>query len=97
MNLFSYDDPTWVKDFQEALRDLSGEQLLLPPPHRTESTCVVAVAAAEEPDISTLHGSALRTVILRGCTSARRRIPTFEKCTWKAGRSGKSHARPGSH
>jgi hypothetical protein len=64
MKLFSYDDPTWVKDFQEALRDLSGEQLLLPGPDRIEPTCLVAVTPAEEADISTLHGATLRMAIL---------------------------------
>jgi hypothetical protein len=64
MNLYTLDDPVWVKDFQEALRDLMGEQLLLPAPERIEPTCLVAVTPAEEPDIETLHGAALRTVIL---------------------------------
>ena len=65
MDLFSYHDPVWVRDFQEALKDLSGEQLLLPAPERTEPTCVLAVKPAEKPDISTLHGAALRVAILQ--------------------------------
>lgn len=64
MNLFSYHDPVWVRDFQEALKDLSAEQLLLPPPERTEPTYVLAVKPTEAADISTLHGAALRTAIL---------------------------------
>ena len=64
MNLFSYHDPVWVRDFQEALRDLMGEQLLLPAPKGAECSFVCAVAPAEEPDISTLHGAALRLAIL---------------------------------
>ena len=64
MKLFSYDDPTWVKDFQDALRDLSGEQLRLPPPDTAKPTCVLAVTPAEDPDISSLSGAALRTAIL---------------------------------
>jgi len=64
MNILSYDDPIWVKDYQEALRDLMGEQLLLPAPEGAEPSCILAVATAEEPDISTLHGAALRLAIL---------------------------------
>lgn len=64
MNIFSHHDPIWVRDFQEALRDLRGEQLLLPPPEDTEHSCVCAVAPAEEPDISILQGAALRAAIL---------------------------------
>ena len=64
MNILSYDDPIWVKDYQEALRDLMGEQLLLPAPEGAEPSCILAVPPAEEPDISTLHGAALREAIL---------------------------------
>jgi len=65
MNILSYDDPMWVKDYQEALRDLMGEQLLLPAPEGAEPSCVLAVASAEEPDISILHSTALRVSILQ--------------------------------
>jgi hypothetical protein len=65
MDLYSLHDPIWVRDFQEALKDLSGEQLLLPAPERTEPTCVLEVKPAEETDISTLHGGALRSAILQ--------------------------------
>jgi len=41
-----------------------GEQLLLPAPKSAECNCVCAVAPAEERDISTLHGAALRLAIL---------------------------------
>ena len=64
MNILSYDDPIWVKDYQEALRDLMGDQLRLPAPEGAEQGYVLAVAPAEEPDISTLHGAALREAIL---------------------------------
>ena len=64
MDLYSLHDPRWVTDFQEALKELVGDEKLLPPSQLTEPTCVVAVASAEEPDISTLHGAALRTAIL---------------------------------
>ena len=65
MNIFSYHDPTWVEDFQEALKDLMGEQLLLPAPKGAEPSCNLAVAPTEEPDISTLSGAALRVAILQ--------------------------------
>ena len=50
MNILSYDDPIWVKDYQEALRDLMGEQLLLPTPKGAECSFVCTVTPAEEPD-----------------------------------------------
>ena len=64
MDLYSLHDPLWVADFQEALKDLSGEQQLLPPPEGETPSYVMAISPPEERDISTLHGAALRTAIL---------------------------------
>lgn len=64
MDLYSLQDPVWVQDFQKALRELSGEQLLLPAPERTEPTCVLSIVPAEEPNISILSGAALRVAIV---------------------------------
>jgi len=64
MDLFSYHDPAWVADFPKALKELVGDEKLLPPPKGAERSCVCAVVPVEEPDISTLSGAGLRTAIL---------------------------------
>ena len=97
MNLFSCDDPLWVRDFQTALRELVGEELALPAPESSCPSAVSSTKAKAQRRVSGLEGPALRAAILDGMGVRKTANPLLREVLWggtKVGEIARSPYQP---
>lgn len=83
MDVFQFDDPAWVEDYQRALGELVEDQKLLPPPERKKPEHFWTVAGKEERDVEELSGSALRLYILEHMGIRRTAHPMTREIHWQ--------------